>query len=104
MGASSWTTLLLRLAGELKAAGISGVDVYLFGSARRTEDPGDLDVLVVYDSGVHTPASAVRIRQEFYRLATRHTAMPLDISLLSDAEAESSRFVEMEGADLIFSL
>ncbi|MCY1032170.1 hypothetical protein OV207_11930 [Corallococcus sp. BB11-1] len=62
-----------------------------------------MDVLVVYDSGVHTPASAVRIRQELYRLATRHTAIPLDISLLSDVEAESSRFVEMEDADLIFS-
>jgi predicted nucleotidyltransferase len=74
--------------------------VYLFGSALRTDDPADLDLLLVYDPGVIAPRDAHRLGALVR--AALGTTLPVETVLLTKAEAATSRFAEREAADLVW--
>jgi predicted nucleotidyltransferase len=74
--------------------------VYLFGSARYDSDPRDVDLLLVYDRRL-SPSDAIRLRTELVGLLSDAVTPPLDVALLSLAEAADSNFVRSEGALLV---
>jgi predicted nucleotidyltransferase len=95
-----WST---RLPSVIEALGpsLTGVRVYLFGSATRTELPRDLDILFVYDSGVIDGAALTALSRRFVTHIQATTGLAVDLCRLSDAEAESSQFPLEEGAVLL---
>jgi predicted nucleotidyltransferase len=77
----------------------AGVEaVYLFGSARHGDpDPADLDVLVVYASGLERQAMREIGDPVRQTLADRFD-VPLHLLLLSPDEVQETGFVELEDA------
>lgn len=93
-------TSLHAVADGVHAAQLpAGVEaVYLFGSARHGEpDPPDLDLLVVYTSGLER--QAMRQVGEPVREALRDRFdIPSHLLLLSPEEVRETGFVEFEDA------
>lgn len=78
------------------------IAIYLFGSGRTSTSPRDVDLLVVWDESRVSPLEASEFRPVLAEGLAINGA-PVDIVLLSTSEVISSRFVELEGAELIYS-
>jgi len=75
----------------------SWADVFVFGSALRSNNPSDLDLLVVYDP-VLCPTSQARDRAE--QLASSLACgvnLPRHVVVLSKSEERSVAFIRSEG-------
>ena len=83
-------------------AGLTGIEVYLFGSALSTRVPNDLDILLVYDQGMVTVRAALHIRKDLRRQVEYQAQLVADVCVLSRSELLSSRFVEQERAVKIY--
>jgi hypothetical protein len=62
-----------------------------------SQDPNDIDLLVVYDREVVKPVDADRFRSEMLE-ALEGLDVPISVLLLTKEEHESSKFADMEGA------
>ena len=74
----------------------------MFGSALRSPQPEDIDLLVVYDDGVLRATVAASVRGPFADATTGATGLHAHIVVLSRQEAASTRFAENEGATLLY--
>lgn len=74
----------------------------MFGSARESADPNDIDLLAVYDRGLVGPEEAHRFRHVLSS-ALAELEIPVSVLLLTGQEHRSSRFAEMEKALLVWS-
>jgi len=71
--------------------------VFVFGSALRTENPDDLDLLVVYDPVVCPPKQARDRAEALASELTRDIGLQPHVVVLTKAEELSIRFVQSEG-------
>ncbi|WP_315105398.1 hypothetical protein [uncultured Microbacterium sp.] len=88
-----WATLL-RLHDA--ATNIGGLEVWLFGSALRVEDPRDIDVLIIY-----TDAGALRrlVATEYWELNTP----PIDLIAMMPDEVAELQFLNVTLAERVSS-
>jgi len=70
----------------------------VFGSFLYRSDPRDIDVLVLYDPSVFSPADAYRGHAPFVKEIQCLVGLPLDLTLLTYDEEKSSGFIEDTGA------
>ncbi|MGJ0430758.1 nucleotidyltransferase domain-containing protein [Methylobacter sp.] len=70
----------------------------VFGSFLHGSEPRDIDVLVLYDPSVFSPADAYRAHASFVKEVQRLVGLPVDLTLLTYGEEESSGFIEDTGA------
>ncbi len=96
-----WTTNLLAMKSVQDAVGSESIALYIFGSALRTFQPNDLDLLLIYDRQLLSTESALSLRRRLSKSIAMELGFPADLVLLSKSEAQQSRFVEMEGAVLV---
>jgi hypothetical protein len=97
-----WIT---RLRAEIEDAGVelpNGLRLLLFGSARTSPDPSDLDLLLVYDSAHVTPLEAISAKNTLIASMSSRLNRPMHFCLLSEAEAKQTRFISQEGAEAVF--
>jgi len=79
----------------------SSSTAFVFGSFLSGSDPRDIDVLILYDPSVISPADAYRGHAPFAKEIQRLAGLPVDLTLLTYGEEESSCFIEDTGAVLI---
>lgn len=104
MGKRSIATVLATELRRLELAGLlSDVHaVYFFGSARTDTRPRDVDLVVVWDASRITPLEALALRPMLIAALDDKLPAPLDVTLLSQQEAASSRFPESENAEIVY--
>ncbi len=76
----------------------SSSTAFVFGSFLSRADPRDIDVLILYDPLVFSPADAYRSHAPFVKEVQRLIGLPLDLTLLTYGEELSSGFIEDTGA------
>jgi predicted nucleotidyltransferase len=84
-----------QLAAEIHVAlvGVEGVRAaYLLGSARESETPHDVDVLIVYGPPL-TPATAPEIRPLIEWAVSRVFSLPTHLMFFSEREAREPGLV-----------
>src|SRR4051794_1920263 len=99
----SWMDEARRALAADEAVPLGVKSVHVFGSALRSSDPEDVDLLVVYDPSVVAPRDASRLREAVISILGPLTGPPIQIVLLTCEEQQSTRFAESEGADLLFA-
>lgn len=92
------TETLLQLLDQSK-----GTEGYVFGSHVQSSDPGDLDLLIVYDPAAVSIARALELRKQIARAVRRAHVVP-HIVLLDRCEEAEVRFIESAGAVPLRSL
>ena len=78
---------------------------YVFGSFLKSPLPRDFDLLIVYDRRFCHPSQAFKMHQDFVHRLRQIIDVEVDLTLLTQEEARSSRFIEKEGAvpfELVF--
>jgi predicted nucleotidyltransferase len=75
-----------------------GSKAYVFGSFTRSAEPRDFDLLIVYDSKICAPSKAYKFHEEFLIQLRQQLPLRLDVTLLTQEESCSSRFIERTGA------
>jgi predicted nucleotidyltransferase len=90
------------VSGELTAGG--GVDTYLFGSARHSSSPSDVDLAVVYDKEETSAELMLVLRKNLQSLIEDRLRLPTDVVLLSTNEATESQFLSAEEAVFLVRL
>ncbi|GAA1156442.1 hypothetical protein F6W69_02770 [Microbacterium oxydans] len=85
---------LLRLHDA--ATSIGGLELWLFGSALRVEDPRDIDVLIIY-----TDAGALRrlVAADYWELSTP----PIDLIAMMPDEVAELQFLHVTLAERVSS-
>lgn len=83
------------LAAILKIAMSQGASVFVFGSTLHSENPSDLDLLVIYPD-VKKVHDAIGCRREIKKEIRRFGLTP-HVHLLSSEEEAEVRFVKNEG-------
>jgi predicted nucleotidyltransferase len=78
------------------------ISVHVFGSELYDPEPKDLDLLVVYDATHTPPHRATALRTAVVGACRAITQRPVDVVLLTEAEAEATRFVSREQAELVY--
>lgn len=69
------------------------VEVHLFGSAVFSDQPGDVDLLLVYGLGTDERLGG-RAKAIAERLDTLLPGLPVDLTILSERELERTRFLD----------
>ena len=77
-----------------------GMQLYLFGSATKSETPRDLDILVLYPRNAMT--QAIELRNATVQYIKDLFGLPVDSVLLSFEEEQQVLFAVKERAVLIF--
>ena len=73
------------------------MQLYLFGSSRKSKNPNDLDVLLIYpdDSRV---AKALEMKKELVKYLRGLNAIEVHMVLMTVQENEEINFIKKEGA------
>lgn len=96
-----WTTYLRKRTKTLSLPDC-GFELYLFGSARVSATPSDLDLLVVYNPCLLTRASMARLASMVASEIEIETSVRVDLCRLTISEAEQSKFRQLEGCVLVY--
>jgi predicted nucleotidyltransferase len=75
-----------------------GTEVFVFGSAKNSVDPSDLDVLVVYDPAKLAPEHACYAMKPFFARLARAAHLNVHAVILSKSEELQVQFAETEKA------
>jgi predicted nucleotidyltransferase len=75
-------------------------EVFLFGSALDSDNPSDIDILVIYAARIE-PHQAVRFRAKLVRKLGKCTSVPIHVVLLSENEEREVKFVTCENCHLL---
>lgn len=86
--------MLHNLLPSASVGGESETEIWLFGSARASETPRDIDVLIVYDATVVPIAQAIELRERLAKLIAAQAKVPADIVLLSRHEVAETQFIK----------
>lgn len=79
-----------------------GMQLYLFGSATKSEAPHDLDILILYPR--NTMTRAIELRNATVQYIEDLFDLPVDSVLLSFEEEQQVLFAVKERAVLIFPM
>ena len=71
---------------------------FVFGSFLRSAHPKDLDLLVIYDPSQCPPNIAYRAHAPISARLGEKMGVPVDMTLLTYREEQSSRFIAESGA------
>lgn len=99
-------TLTMNLQREMKIIldneGINrkGVSIYLFGSAKYKKEYADIDLLVTYKDINYV--RMLRLRQIMCRQLEGIFKKKIDVTLLTDSEAQDTNFIVEEDCELVF--
>jgi len=74
--------------------------LFLFGSALYSDNPDDLDILVVYEDSV-TAIEALRFRIKLISKLKKYASIPLHVMLLSEREEREVGFTNAENCRLL---
>jgi predicted nucleotidyltransferase len=100
--ASSFITRLAH-AIEAIAAEFDGlVEVWLFGSALSSDQPADIDLLVVYRQDLLAPTAAASLREPVRHAVRQISDLDAHIVILNQSESAETSFAEHEGARLLY--
>jgi predicted nucleotidyltransferase len=94
MATGSWLSSLAILLQGIPTS--TACEVWLFGSALRSNQPSDLDVLVVYEDG--RMSDALQLRERLTSVASRVGLPSLHFVTLSASEEAAVNFAYWEGA------
>lgn len=72
--------------------------LYLFGSALRKQDPGDIDFLLVYDQAKLSPLEVRSLRRKTRLAGIQVFGLKCDVVALSIEEEEELSFILTENA------
>lgn len=99
---SSWVADVREALDEAGPT-LDGVcSVHVFGSALNRPDPADLDLLVVYDPNRIPPRRATNLRRVIVSACATVPLRPVEIVLLTAAEAAATNFADMEHAERVY--
>jgi predicted nucleotidyltransferase len=65
----------------------------MFGSGLSSDDPGDIDLLLVFAPTRISFTQAIQVRKRLTGIIERSTGLPADILLLTVTEAHETQFV-----------
>jgi predicted nucleotidyltransferase len=74
--------------------------LFIFGSALYSENPRDIDILVVYATTLR-PGDALYFRAKLIRKLKKYITIPIHIVLLSRDEEREVRFIKTENCRLL---
>lgn len=80
------------------------VKVYLFGSARKSSSPRDIDLLLIYDKELITVDRILWIKNYIRNYIDSKFNKPVDIIVLSQKEEKESNFIKEENCVYIGSI
>lgn len=95
MEGNFWIIAVRRSLDRVKLPG--GIQVYLFGSATQG-DPGDIDLLVVYEFPRFAPSEVLAFRERISLSVYETTRLSTDFVILSVEEEREVQFALREGA------
>ncbi len=72
----------------------SYTEIYVFGSALKSLQPNDLDILVIYDSKVYPKANIYNAFKSISEVLYEVFNLPIDLTVLSYSENNSMNFVK----------
>ncbi|MBK8913241.1 MAG: hypothetical protein IPM64_01340 [Phycisphaerales bacterium] len=75
-------------------AGVNGIEPWMFGSALVSGDPGDIDLLLVYDSSIFSLERAIKTRRAIADLVAEATGLAADVLLLTQREVDQTGIVD----------
>ena len=78
-----------------------GSEAFLFGSALRCDNPGDIDVLVVYDPSHCPPAEAYDLHRPFVLQVEHRTGRWVHLTLLTKSEEATVQLARQTRAEPI---
>lgn len=93
-------TSLERIKDECSGLG----DCYIFGSILTQIAPGDIDILIVYDSNKTDLSNISVLKKKLYQAITGDLGKQIDLCTLSQSEAIQSNFIVEENCQFLFSL
>lgn len=89
------------IADVLNDIQIDTIQVYLFGSAKYSMLPNDIDILLVYNESLISINCILQLRKILSKKISLKTGKQVDICLLSTAENEYQIFIKQEKAKMI---
>ncbi|MGY5217338.1 nucleotidyltransferase domain-containing protein [Clostridium butyricum] len=72
----------------------SYTQIYVFGSVLKSCQPGDLDIIVVYDSKAYPNAKIYNACKDMNKILFETFKLPIDLTVLSYSENDSINFVK----------
>lgn len=79
----------------------SYTQIYIFGSVLKSNQPNDLDIIVIYDSEVYPNANIYNECKNMNQILYETFKLPIDLTVLSYSENDSINFVkEVKGIEL----
>jgi len=75
-----------------------GSEVYVFGSSLTSDEASDLDILVLYDPEICSPAKTYEYHNEMFRQIEKCCEVQLDVTLLTFNEELQLAFIQRENA------
>lgn len=99
----SWRTRLRneieRVADDDKSSLLlSGIQIFLFGSAARSSSPNDLDLAILYDAQHFTIRMVLELRALLSAMLQESCGLSVDVVVLNFQEASQSHFLQEAGA------
>lgn len=70
-------------------------EVYVFGSILHSENPKDLDLLIIYDPDIYEPSTAYKAHQSLTDCLENLLTISVHATVLTHSEYSQSRFKEM---------
>jgi predicted nucleotidyltransferase len=85
------------MTGQVRHLGTSDAAkrLFLFGSALYSENPRDIDILVVYATSL-SPVDALDFRSKLISKLRKYIAIPIHVVLLSQSEERKLEFGKIE--------
>ena len=74
--------------------------LFLFGSVLYSENPRDIDILIVYASSLK-PTGALHFRAKLIKKLKKYVTIPIHVVLLSQTEERELEFIKRENCRLL---
>jgi hypothetical protein len=86
---------LLRKRSDVEK---NGIELWLFGSVLHSDNPQDIDLVLIYDKKVIPVDGALELRKHVRRICERTFNIGIDVTLLNVSEANETGFIKMTNA------
>lgn len=89
-------SLITNLKNEIEKDLIININIYLFGSAKSSNNYNDIDLLIVYKDNSVNIIDILRLRKKLADNLMSIYEVEIDICILSEQENEETKFIEKE--------
>jgi predicted nucleotidyltransferase len=72
------------------------VNFYIFGSILQSDQPRDIDLLIVYDESTISPKDIIKLKHKLDKMIGQEIGKQADICMLSLVEVAQSKFLSEE--------